>query len=113
MVHWRTRRGIPGVAWGTRATSPSGSGRCSRAYAVLGRGEPSLHHARRSLEICEANDLRDFHITAAYEAMARAHATARDTTALREWKAKAKAALDNVADADDREIMSGDVATLP
>lgn len=90
-----------------------GEWQCSRVYAGLGRGEPALHHARRSVEICEANGLADFQIASAYEAMARAYATAGDTAGLREWKAKASAALNHIADDDDREIIAGDIATLP
>jgi hypothetical protein len=45
--------------------------------------------------------------------MARAHLTAGDRAEAAAWKAKAVAALDGVADADDREIIEGDLATLP
>lgn len=90
-----------------------GEWQCARVYAVLGRGEPSVHHAQRSLEICEANGLRDFQIAAAYEALARAYATYGDSAALREWKSRAEAALAGIADPDDREIIAGDIATLP
>src|SRR4029079_5370428 len=36
-----------------------GEWQIARVYAVLGRAEASLHHARRSLELCEANGLGD------------------------------------------------------
>ena len=90
-----------------------GEWQCSRVYAVLGRAEPALYHARRSLEICEANGLDDFRIAAAYEALARASAVAGDRAAADGWKVKAVEALDGIADADDREIIEGDIATLP
>lgn len=44
----------------------------SRVYALLGRNEPCLYHARRCLEITLENDLKDFDLAFAYEAMARA-----------------------------------------
>jgi hypothetical protein len=48
-----------------------GEWQCSRVYAVLGRGEPALWHARRCLEMCEANGIGDWDLAFAYEALAR------------------------------------------
>lgn len=75
---------------------------CSRVYAILGRGEPALWHARRCVEIEEAAGIGDWDIAAAYEAMARAHLVAGDGDAAAEWKARATAALSDIAEADDR-----------
>lgn len=90
-----------------------GEWQCSRVYAVLGRAEPALWHARRCLAINEANGVADWDLAAAYEAMARANLIAGDHAEVTRWKAKATAALDGIADADDREIIEGDLATLP
>ena len=90
-----------------------GEWQCSRVYAVLGRGEPALWHARRCLAINEANGQADWDIASAYEAMARATGVAGDSVAAAEWKAKATAALDGIADNDDREVIENDLATLP
>src|SRR5205085_2370588 len=53
-----------------------GEWQCSRVYAVLGRGEPALWHARRCLELCDRHSIGDFDLAFAYEALARAHAVA-------------------------------------
>jgi DNA-binding transcriptional MerR regulator len=90
-----------------------GEWQCSRVYAVLGRGEPALWHARRCVAINEANGTADWDIASAYEAMARASAVAGDPGAAADWKAKATAALEGIADRDDRDIIEGDLATLP
>ena len=90
-----------------------GEWQCSRVYAVLGRGEPALWHAWRCVAINEANGTADWDIASAYEAMARASAVAGDPVAAAEWKAKSTAALDGIADQDDRDIIEGDLATLP
>jgi DNA-binding transcriptional MerR regulator len=90
-----------------------GEWQCSRVYAVLGRAEPALWHASRCLAINEANGSADWDIASAYEAMARASAVAGDTAAAADWKAKATAALGGIADQDDRDIIEGDLATLP
>jgi DNA-binding transcriptional MerR regulator len=89
---------------------------CSRVYATLGRGEPALWHARRSVEIDESlpADAREaWDLAAAYEAMARASFVAGDPASGALWKAKATAALEEIADADDREPIAQDLATLP
>ena len=67
---------------------------CSRVYAILGRAEPALWHARRCLAINEAASLGDWDIAAAYEAMARAHFVAGDAGQVAVWKSKATNALD-------------------
>lgn len=90
-----------------------GEWQCSRVYAVLGRGEPALWHARRCLAINEAAGSADWDIASAYEAMARASVVAGDPTAASDWKAKAVTTLDGIADQDDRDVIEGDLATLP
>ena len=98
---------------GEPANRARGEWQCSRVYAVLGRGEPALWHARRCLELCEAFELGDWDLAAAYEAMSRASLVAGDDGAAREWKAKGIAALGEIADPDDREPIEADLATLP
>jgi len=90
-----------------------GEWQCSRVYAVLGRAEPALWHARRCVAIDEASGHADWDIASAYEAMARAYLTAGDLAEVAAWKAKATAALDGIADKDDRDLVEGDLATLP
>ena len=84
-----------------------------RTPLTLHLPEPSRWHARRCLAINEAHGIADFGIAAAYEAMARAHLTAGDLAQVAIWKARAAAALDGISDPDDREIIEGDLATLP
>jgi DNA-binding transcriptional MerR regulator len=85
---------------------------CSRVYAVLGRGDPAIWHARRCIEINEANGNGDWDIASAYEAMARAQLVAGDRAAAAEWKARGVAALDGVAEKDDREVIEQDLAGI-
>jgi DNA-binding transcriptional MerR regulator len=101
------------VADGEPVNLARGEWQCSRVYAVLGRAEPALWHARRCLAINEAVGSVDWDIASTYEAMARAYLTAGDAAQVAAWKAKATAALDGIADVDDRELIEGDLATLP
>jgi hypothetical protein len=91
-----------------------GEWQCSRVHAVLGRAEPALHHARRCVELNEANEEReDWDLASAYEAMARASAVAGDLAAARDWRARAEAELPKIAEAEDCQIVEHDLATLP
>jgi DNA-binding transcriptional MerR regulator len=101
------------VADGEPVNLARGEWQCSRVYAVLGRAEPALWHARRCLAINEAAGSVDWDIASAYEAMARAYLTAGDAAQVAAWKTKATAALGGIADTDDRELIEGDLATLP
>jgi hypothetical protein len=98
---------------GTEVNVARGEWLCSRVYAVLGRGEPALWHARRCVAIDEAaRDREDWDLPSAYEAMARALLVGGDPTGARGWAAKARAACAAIADADDREHIEEDLASL-
>jgi hypothetical protein len=90
-----------------------GEWQCSRVYAVLGRPEPALHHARRCLQLCEDFDITDWDIAFAYEAMARAHAVAGDAEQARTMTALALAAVSAVVHEEDREPVLAELATIP
>jgi DNA-binding transcriptional MerR regulator len=89
-----------------------GEWQCSRVYAVLGRAEPALHHASRCVDLVEAGGLEDWVAASAYEAMARASSVAGDRAAFETWRARARAAADAISDAEEREVIEGDLATL-
>jgi hypothetical protein len=90
-----------------------GEWQCSRVYAVLGHSEPALWHARRCLAIVEASRIGYFDLAAACEALARASAVAGDAAAAADWKARAAALVGSIDDAEDREVIEGDLATIP
>jgi DNA-binding transcriptional MerR regulator len=99
---------------GEKVNLARGEWQISRVYAVLGRGEPALWHARRCVELNESNPEReDWELASAYEAMSRASAVSGDLDAATRWKAKAEAALAQIAEAEDRELIGQDIATLP
>jgi hypothetical protein len=85
---------------------------CSRVYAVLGRGEPALWHARRCLEMCEEHGIGDWDLAFAYEALARAQAVAGSGDEMRRYVALAREAGERIAEDDDRELLFADLATI-
>ncbi|HEY6569973.1 MAG TPA: helix-turn-helix domain-containing protein [Candidatus Limnocylindrales bacterium] len=105
--HWRQV--------GHVANQSRGHWMCSRVYAVLGRPEPALYHARRCVDIVEGGGegIEDWDAPSAYEAMARALAIGGDLAGAAEWKAKAAVALQAIAEPEDRTVVEGDLATLP
>jgi hypothetical protein len=97
---------------GTPQNAARGEWQCSRVYCLAGRAEPALYHAARVLSICERNGIADWDLAYAYEAHARAYAVAGDDASSREWLDRAVAALDDVAEEDDRELLRDDLSTV-
>ena len=95
---------------GTPANLARGEWLCSRVYAVLGRPEPCLHHARRVLELCEQHELRDWDLAFAHEALARAHALAGRSAEAREEIRRAREVV--IADDEDRDLLETDLGTI-
>jgi hypothetical protein len=102
--------------WGEIGTSVNrsrGEWQVSRVYTLLGRGEPATYHARRGLEICEANGIKDWDLAYAYESLARAAAVSGDADGRAKWFALAEAATAEVEEEEDRELLLSDLATIP
>jgi DNA-binding transcriptional MerR regulator len=99
---------------GTPANRARSDWQCSRVYAILGRPEPALDHARRCLEIVEASpdEMEEFDLPAAYEALGRAHSVAGDLAEARRYVELGRAETAKIADEDDRGIMEADFATI-
>jgi hypothetical protein len=99
---------------GTAANRARSEWQCSRVYVTLGRVEPALHHARRCLELCEASPgaLEDWDLPFAHEALARAHALAGDLDEAARHLALARELGARIQDAEDREHLEADLATL-
>jgi tetratricopeptide (TPR) repeat protein len=105
--HWGQ---VPGV---TPAHLARGEWQISRVYAVLGRPEPALHHARRVLDLCQENGIGDWDLAFAYEALARAHAIAGDAAQARHYTDQALSATTDIAEDDERELVLADLETIP
>lgn len=89
-----------------------GDWQISRVYVLLGRPEPALFHARRCLEICEKNNIGDWDIAFAHEAMARAHSLDGNKAECQNYAALAKEAGDRIKEKDDRDLFFSELKTL-
>jgi hypothetical protein len=97
----------------TEATHQArGEWQLARVYAVLGRGEPAVHHAEQCLAWCGRGEVEDWDLAFAYEALARAHAVAGDSAAAERFKQLAREAGDAIADPEDRAQFDKDFNTL-
>jgi hypothetical protein len=90
-----------------------GEWQIARVYSTVGRAEPALYHAHRCLQICEAHGIGDWDLAFAYEGLARAHAVAGEADASARYEARAREAAAHIAEDEDRELLLGDLATLP
>ncbi|MGA3029184.1 MAG: tetratricopeptide repeat protein [Candidatus Limnocylindrales bacterium] len=102
--------------WGNTGDSITlvrGEWLCSRVYAVLGRPEPAIWHARRCLELLtEFGGGENWDEAYAYEALARAHALAGNKDEKNAWLSKARATAKAIADPNDREPIEEDLKTV-
>jgi hypothetical protein len=89
-----------------------GEWQCSRVYAVLGRFEPALHHARRCLELATQHDLGPFDVGAAHEAIARSYRVVGDAGMTAQHVALARAEAARITDAEDLQVLDSDLAGL-
>lgn len=111
-----TRR--PRYHWGqvpdaTTVNIVRGEWQVSHVYAVLGRAEPALFHARRVLDICQSAGIGDWELAFGYEALARGLVVAGDTAGARDAVRQAVRAAAGIAKDRDRELLFGDLATIP
>ena len=104
-------------AGGTLANAARSQWQVARVYSTLGRGEPALWHAHRCVALAEAavaaGVADDWDVPAALETLARAQAVGGDAAAARATQARARAALDGIADPEDRQLIEQDLESLP
>ena len=104
--------------WANVGTGPNlarGEWQVSRVYVTLRRPEPALYHAERCLAYCEGSpdDIADWDLPYAYEALSRAHFTAGNQAEAERYAARARELAARVEDEQDREHLAEDLATLP
>lgn len=97
---------------GTGENIARGEWLISRVYALLHRIEPCLYHADRCLQVTLQNDLKDFDLAFAYEAMARASSLAGDEIETAKYVTLAKDAGAEIKDPDDRTYFFNELKTV-
>jgi hypothetical protein len=88
---------------------------CSRVHALAGQPEGALHHARRCLALVESapDEMEDWDLAGAHEALARAHLAAGEVQEARRHYELAREETSKIAEEDDRKHIEADLASLP
>ena len=94
---------------GTPLEFERGEWQISRVYSVLSRPESALFHAKRCLDICTENNIEDFDIAFAHEAMARANAALGNKPEFEKHYRLAKEAGEEIKEKGDREYFFKDL----
>lgn len=96
---------------GTVVQFARGEWQISRVYAGLRRAEPALYHARRTLQLCLDNQIGDFDLAFAYEAMARAYkiGAEHEDQETADYLSLSYQAAENVKDEEDRRLVLADL----
>jgi len=85
----------------------------SRAYVVAGNHLEALRHSTLSLNTCKENDIEDFDLAFAYEAMARAQQIGRNFECQKLFMGLAKKAGEKIAAQKDRTVFFDVLKTVP
>lgn len=97
---------------GTPLHIARGEWQISRVYCLVGRAEPALFHAGKSLNVSLANNLENFDIGFAYEAMARAYGLHGDCAQRDENIALAEQSAQGMAENGDRKWLLDNINTV-
>ena len=84
----------------------------SHVYAILWRAEPCLYHAIRCLEVTLQNEIKDFDLAFAYEAMARGYNIAGNEVETEKYFLLAKVAASKIKDTKDRDYFLSQLKTI-
>jgi len=98
---------------GTKVNFARGEWMLSRVYSIVKMAEPALLHARRSVQICQENEIGDFDLVFAYEALSRAAACSGDKELYSEYYHKAREANELVKDVNDKKYCQSELDAEP
>jgi hypothetical protein len=103
--HWGQVGGVEEVA--------GGDWQVAHAAALLGLPDLAMLFARRNLAVAQRERWAGWRLASAHEGMARACAAAGDATGRQHHVAAALLALEDEADAEDRQVIADQLATVP
>lgn len=89
-----------------------GEWQISRVYSILKMPESALYHAKRCLEICKENEIGDYDIAFAYEAIARAYSILKDDKEVKVYLLLAEESGKKIEKKEDREYFFSDFKTI-
>ncbi len=97
---------------GTPVEFVRGEWQISRVYALVGMSESALYHAKHCLEICTDNQIGDFDLAFAYEAIARAYRVTKNDRLMKTYLEKANKAAKDIEKQEDRDYFMSELITI-
>lgn len=97
---------------GTALEQARGEWQISRVHSVLKQGAIALWHAQRSLTLCLENQIADFDLAFAYEAIARAYQCLGQHSDRDDALRSALKAAENIADEDDKTYTLSEIKSI-
>ena len=85
----------------------------SHIYAILGKGENALSHAKKCWTQTELLNLKGFDLGYAYEALARAYGALGNSEEMNNNFLKAKSTKEQIVDTNDQKIFMDDLHAGP
>ncbi len=98
---------------GTPVQFARGDWQISRVYAVLGMGEMAFKFGKTSLDYCLNNDIGDFDLAFAYEALLRASSIMEDTAKFKKYKKLSVDAGNEIEDDGNKNYFFNELKTIP
>ena len=84
----------------------------SRIYSVLGQVDNARRYARLCLDASQGEDVAQFYLGYAYEAMARAESLAGNTAQMEQYLEKARNIAAAMSDSDEKQMLQDDLAAI-
>jgi hypothetical protein len=91
----------------------SGDWQVAHVLSLMGEGALAMRFARRNLDTAVAEGWTGWRLASAHEGMARAYAAVADAEQRAAHVAAAEAALADETDAGDRDVIAGQLASVP
>jgi len=97
---------------GTPLEFQRGEWQISRVYSILGLGESALHHAQHCYDICTEQEIGDFDMAFACEALARAHHVVENTGKRDIFIEMAKVVSESIKDPDNKKYFLSELSSV-
>jgi hypothetical protein len=104
--HWRQREDC------TPTNLSVGYWQVSRVYALLGQTSQARHYGQLCLEVSKTEGVLPFYLGYAYEALARAEATAGEQGKMKKFLSQAQQVASTLPDPEAKEQLLKDLATI-
>jgi len=104
--HWQQRDNC------TQVNSSVGFWQTSRIYSILGQVDNARRYARLCLDTSQGEDVAQFYLGYAYEALARAESLVGNTAQVEQYLEKAHNIAAVMSDSDEKKMLLDDLAAI-